>query len=76
MSDGMSEAFGMSRRLEKEAKEKKYIVFYVIDEEPKVKKFKTLDKAKYFAAQVNKLDNRKYSWVDYIVKGQILMEDK
>lgn len=76
MSDGMSEAFGMSRRLEKKVEEKKYIVFYVIDEEPKVKKFKTLDKAKYFAAQVNKLDNRKYSWVDYIVKGQILMEDK
>lgn len=76
MSDGMSEAFGMSRRLEKEAKEKKYIVLYVIDGDPKVKKFKTLDKAKYFAAQVNRLDNRKYSWVDYIIKGKILLEDK
>lgn len=72
----MSEAFGMTRRIQRENESKKYIVFYVIDGDPKVKKFKSLDRAKYFAAQVNKLDNRKYSWVDYIVKGQILMEDK
>lgn len=76
MSDGMSEAFGMTRRKEKEAENKKYIVLYVENCSPKVKKFNTLEKAKRFAVKINKLDNRQDSWVDYIIKGKILMEDK
>lgn len=76
MSDGMSEAFGMSRRIEREAAEKKYIVLYVVNGTPKMRRFKTLDKAEYFARQVNKIDNRERSWVDYIIKGKIIMEDK
>lgn len=75
MSDGMSEAYGMSRRKEKEAEDKKYIVLYVEDCSPKVKKFTTLEKAKRFAVKINKLDNRQDSWVDYIIKGKILLED-
>lgn len=74
MSDGMSEAYGMRDRIEKEVKQ--YIVFYVEDCSPKVRKFSTLEKAKRFAVKINKLDNRQDSWVDYIVKGKILMEDK
>lgn len=76
MSDGMSEAFGMSRRIEREAADKKYIVLYVHDCTPKVRKFPTLEKAKRFAIKINKLDNRQDSWVDYIIKGKILMEDR
>lgn len=76
MSDGMSEAFGAARRIEREAEEKKYIVLYVDNATPKVKKFKTLEQAKRFAVKINGIDNRMYSWVDYIIKGKILMEDK
>jgi len=76
MSDGMSEAFGMSWRKEKEGKTKNYIVFYVEECTPKVRKFDSLEKAKRFAVKVNSIDNRQDNWVDYIVKGKILMEDK
>lgn len=76
MSDGMSEAFGMTRRKEREVVEKKYIVLYVEDCSPKVKRFTTLEKAKRFAVKINSLDNRQDSWVDYIIKGKILLEDK
>lgn len=76
MSDGMSEAFGMAWRKNKEAEEKKYIVLYVEDCSPKLRRFETLEKAKRFAVKINKLDNRQDSWVDYIIKGKILMEDK
>lgn len=74
MSDGMTEAYGMRDRIQRETK--KYIVFYVEDCSPKIRKFDTLEKAKRFAVKINKLDNRQDSWVDYIVKGKILMEDK
>lgn len=72
----MSEAFGMSWRSEREAEDKKYIVLYVQDCSPKVRKFSTLEKAKRFAVKVNSIDNRDKHWVDYIIKGKILMEDK
>lgn len=72
----MSEAFGMSRRIEKTNEDKKYIVLYVQDCSPKVRKFSTLEKAKRFAVKINSIDNRQDSWVDYIIKGKILMEDK
>ena len=76
MTDGMSEAYGMARRTERASNSKKYIVFYVENCTPKVRKFETLDKAKRFAVKVNSIDNRQDNWVDYIVKGKILMEDK
>ncbi|NBW11484.1 MAG: hypothetical protein EBR82_25985 [Caulobacteraceae bacterium] len=76
MTDGMSEAYGMSRRKENDGETRKYIVFYVDDCTPKVRKFDSLEKAKRFAVKVNSIDNRQSSWVDYIVKGKILMEDK
>lgn len=76
MSDGMSEAFGMAWRNEKEREDKKYIVLYVQDCTPKVRKFESLEKAKRFAVKVNSIDNRQDNWVDYIIKGKILMEDK
>lgn len=72
----MSEAFGMSRRIEQEKEERKYIVLYVEDCSPKVRRFTTFEKAKRFAVKINKIDNRQDSWVDYIIKGKILMEDK
>lgn len=75
MSDGMSESYGMSRRKELNSEEKKYIVLYVEECSPKVKKFTTLEKAKRFAVKINKLDDRQDSWVDYIIKGKILLED-
>lgn len=68
----MSEAFGSARQAEKKAEEKKYIVFYVENCEPKVRKFTTLEKAKRFATKINSMDNKMDSWVDYIVKGKIL----
>lgn len=76
MSDGMSEAFGMAWRNEKEREDKKYIVLYVQDCAPKVRKFESLEKAKRFAIKINSIDNRHTSWVDYIIKGKILLEDK
>jgi len=76
MTDGMSEAYGMSWRKEKDGETKKYLVFYVEDCTPKVRKFDTLEKAKRFAVKVNSIDKRHQNWVDYIVKGKILMEDK
>jgi len=76
MSDGMSEAFGMTRRNERGAEEKKYIVLYVLDCEPKVKRFTTFEKAKRFAVKINSIDKRDKNWVDYIIKGKVLLEDK
>ena len=71
MSDGMSEAFGTRNRLQKE-KQKKYILFYVQDQTPKVKKFATIAQAKKYAKQIELLGNPMESWVDYIVKGEII----
>jgi hypothetical protein len=71
MSDGMSEAFGHRNRLQREA-QKKYIVFYVEDQRPKVKKFLTLAQAKKFASKIERLDDPLVNWVDYIVKGEII----
>lgn len=71
MSDGMSEAFGPSNRAQKES-DKKYIVFYVKDNEPKVRKFASLAEAKKFANKINSVDDRMNTWVDYIVKGKII----
>lgn len=76
MSDGMTEAFGMAWRNERKPEDKKYLVLYVEDCTPKVRKFTTLAKAKRFAVKVNSIDNRERHWVDYIIKGKILMEDK
>lgn len=75
MSDGMSEAFGVSYRKEREAELKKYIVFYVQDSDPKVKKFETLAEAKKFAKRINKSNSREHTWVDFIVKGKILWSE-
>ncbi|NBU33854.1 hypothetical protein EBZ38_03415 [bacterium] len=71
MSDGMSEAFGTRNRLQKQ-KQKKYILFYVQDQTPKVKKFATIAQAKKYAKQIELLNNPMESWVDCIVKGEII----
>lgn len=76
MSDGMSEAFGNTRRLEREKESKKYIVFYVEKCEPKIKKFDTLEKAKRFATRINSLDNKMDNWVDYIVRGKVIWSER
>ena len=75
MSDGMSEAFSDARRRELAKEEKKYIVFYVLDATPKLKKFKTLAEAKRFSKKIDKLDNKQDSWVDAIVKGKLLFSE-
>lgn len=71
MSDGMSEAFGSNNRAQIK-KNKKYLVFYVKKNEPKIKKFATLKEANKFVEKINNIDDRMNSWVDYIVYGKIL----
>ena len=70
MSDGMSEAFGSTNRLQREAT-KKYIVFYVLDSTPKVKKFATKQAALKFSKSIKDKEDFN-TWVDYVVKGQII----
>lgn len=70
MSDGMSEAFGSINRLQREAT-KKYLVFYVLDSTPKVKKFKTKQAALKFSKSIKDKEDFN-TWVDYVVKGQII----
>lgn len=74
MSDGMSEAFGSTNRLQREAS-KKYIVFYVLNNKPKVKKFATKQAALKFSKSIEYREDFN-TWVDYIVKGTIIKEDK
>jgi len=76
MSDGMSEAFGQLRRKERESNRKKYIVFYVRNSEPKVRKFETLEEAEEFANTIEEVGDPMNTWVDYIVKGKIISEVK
>jgi hypothetical protein len=72
MSDGMSEAFGTSYRAQKDSG-KKYLVFYVLKGKPALKRFASKKEALKFA---NKIQSRSdfYNWVDYIVKGEILLK--
>lgn len=76
MSDGMSEAFGQLRRKERESNRKKYIVFYVRNSEPKVRKFETLEEAEEFSNTIEEVGDPMNTWVDYIVKGKIISEVK
>lgn len=76
MSDGMSEAFGQLRRKERESNRKKYIVFYVRNSDPKVRKFETLEEAEEFANTIEGVGDPMNTWVDYIVKGKIISEVK
>lgn len=76
MSDGMSEAFGQLRRKERESNRKKYIVFYVRNSDPKIRKFETLEEAEEFANTIEEVGDPMNTWVDYIVKGKIISEVK
>lgn len=72
----MSEAFGQLRRKERENNTKKYIVFYVKNGDPKIKKFVNLEDAEEFASTIEEVGDPMNTWVDYIVKGKIISEVK
>jgi len=75
MSDGMSEVFGAARRKELAKKQQRYVVYYVLETTPRIKKFPTLAKAKAFAKKIDSKDGRQDSWVDLILKGEIIWQD-
>lgn len=68
MSDGMTEAFG--RRT---ASSKKYLVFYVNDGTPEVKKFASKKDALSFVKRISSRSDF-HTWVDYVVKGEIILK--